>query len=214
MLIVEGPDGSGKSTLVKRLCHDLDLPLAEKVVSSDTKPKVDLAEWTEDNIDRGFQFTVFDRHRLISEPIYGPILRDKQDPSFMDLGWLDNKVWRFYACKPILIYCLPPLDIVVRNISNPDTDNSAVSERRVIEALYASYVNRASLDLSRGVARLFNYEVNLYSDVLRWAQFKLEEARDRLRRPADLICSHTARPARGDVRFSASVDGQVSPHRG
>src|SRR4051812_422488 len=141
MLIVEGPDGSGKSTLVKRLHRDLGLPIAKKVVSSDTKPKVDLAKWTEESISRGFQFTIFDRYRLISEPIYGPILRNRQNPSFIDLGWLSDQMWRFYASHPIVIYCLPPLSTVLENVSRASTNNAAVAGRGITEALYASYVN-------------------------------------------------------------------------
>lgn len=179
MLIVEGPDGSGKSCLVRRLSHDLRLPIAPRVVKSDTTAMVDLAAWTESNIDQGFQRVIFDRHRLISEPIYGPVLRGRQVAKFMDLGWMGDMTWRFYALNPIIIYCMPAIETIWRNVNRVETNNSAVNTQEVTEALYAGYVNRATLDFSRGVGRLYNYEVNLYDDLLRWTKFKLEEQNDR-----------------------------------
>lgn len=179
MLIVEGPDGSGKTTLVNRLHKDLGLPISPKVVRSDTTAKVDLAQWTEANINRGFQHQIFDRHRLISEPIYGPVLRPRQHDRFLDAGWMSDMMWRFYASGPIIIYCLPHITTVWKNVENPATDNEKVRDRGITEALYAGYVSRATMDFSRGVGRLFNYESTLYTDVLRWTKFKLGEQDDR-----------------------------------
>lgn len=179
MLIVEGPDGSGKTTLVRRLQKDLGLPVAPRVVGSDTIALVDLAQWTEQNVAGGFQRTIFDRHRLISEPIYGPVLRGRQDPKFIDPKWLSDQVWRFYALEPVIIYCLPDIRTVWKNVLNEDTDNAAVANISVIEAIYAGYVNRATMDFSRGVGRLFNYETTMYVDVLEWTKNRLEDHRDR-----------------------------------
>lgn len=173
MIIVEGPDGGGKSTLVKKLAQELRLPVADKVVASDTTAMVDLVKWTEDNVARGFQPTIFDRHRLISEPIYGPILKPRQDSNFCDLTWLSQQLWLFYGCKPVIIYCLPDIRTVRANVAREDSDNEVVAGR--IAAIYAAYVNRATLDFTRGVGRLYNYKTTQFSDLLGWVQFKIDE---------------------------------------
>lgn len=182
MLIVEGPDGSGKSTLVRRLSKDLGLPVAPRIVGSDTIAKFDLAAWTEQNVAKGFQRMLFDRHRLISEPIYGPILRGRQQTKFMDLGWMADMTWAFYGANPIILYCLPQLSTVWANVQRHDTDNSVVRSVKITEALYTAYVSRATMDFSRKVGRLYNYECTQYNDVLRWVKFQLEVEDDRAAR--------------------------------
>lgn len=176
MIIIEGPDGSGKSTLIRQLSKDLALPIAPKVVSSDTKPLVDLDKWTELNLNAGFQEVLFDRHRLISEPIYGPATRSQQHVRFMDLGWMSEMMGRFYGLDPIIIYCLPPLNIVRANVNREDTDNEAVRGR--IAAIYAGYVARATADIARGVGKLYNYQTTQYTDALHWIQWGLQKRRN------------------------------------
>lgn len=172
MIIVEGPDGSGKSTLVTTLAQRLRLPVAGKVVGSDTQPLVNIREWTEDNVARGFQPVIFDRHRLISEPIYGPAMRKRQDADFYDLTWLSSMMWQFYQAKPIIIYCLPDILTVRENVLREDTDNSAVKDH--IVAIYAGYVARASLDFTKGVGRLYNYKTTRLDDLVGWVEMNLE----------------------------------------
>lgn len=173
MIVGEGPDGGGKTSLIRRLNQDLGLPIAPKVVSSQMTPLTDLRQWTEDNVSRGFQKTLFDRHRIISEPIYGPATRAKQDLAFLDMGWMMEMTARFYGADPILIYCLPPLHVVRDNVNREDTDNGAVKNR--IGAIYAGYVSRATLDIVHGKARLYNYQTTPYEDMLRWVQRELEK---------------------------------------
>lgn len=198
MIILEGPDGAGKSLLAGRLAHDLKLPIAEKVVGSDTQPLVDLKRWTEQNIDAGFQPLIFDRHRLISEPIYGPATRSNQDPNFSDLGWMIDMTWRLYQARPLIVYCLPHLDVVRGNVMRADTNNTAVSGR--IGAIYAGYVARASLDMSRGVGKIYNYRTTRYEDVLLWLKLGLE--------------NHNEGFITGDNHQFSHRSGRSSHHRG
>lgn len=173
MIIIEGPDGSGKSTLVDKLSRHLKLPVAPRVVGSDTKPLLNLRQWTEENISKGFQPVIFDRHRLISEPIYGPAIKRRQNAEFYDLGWLSDMMWRFYQAQPVIIYCLPDIQLVYDNVHREETNNAAVKDH--IGAIYAGYVARASMDFTRGVGRLYNYKVTRLDDIMGWVNWKLEE---------------------------------------
>lgn len=173
MVIVEGPDGGGKTTLIRELSSALNLPVAPKVVDSHTRPLVDLKRWTEENVAGGFRRQLFDRHRLISEPIYSALKDDDPTAAFMDQGWLLDVMHQFYACKPIIIYAMPELDVVIKNVSDPASDNEAVAEW--IKHIYAGYVNRSTLDFIHGVGRLYNYKTTRLDDLVKWVEFNIAE---------------------------------------
>lgn len=160
MIVVEGPDGAGKTTLIKQLVEELGLPVAPRVVSKGAEAMTDLRTWVDQNLDEGFQPRIFDRHRLISETIYGPILRHHQEPGFDQLKWIGPRMRRFYDLEPIIIYCLPPLEEVMKNISD-DPDNVVVVDH--IEAIYSAYVARAALDhtFAPGIVKVWDYTSSL-----------------------------------------------------
>jgi GTPase SAR1 family protein len=164
MIIVEGPDGAGKTTLIQQIMHRYpDIKVAPRAVSKEAIAMVNMGDWVDTNLEEGLQYRLFDRHRLISEPIYGPVLRSHQDPRFVDLKWLGPRMKRFYELKPTIIYCLPSLEEVHNNLQG-DADNVVVKGR--INNLYASYVERISLDetFSPGITKVWNYLDSLTID--------------------------------------------------
>lgn len=120
MIIVEGPDNSGKSTLVKQLAKDLDL-IIYKGERGPCKDSGDLIERTTNMLLKyGERRSIADRCPLIGESIYGPILRNhdlwsEEKPVFNLQQSLFLEALR--TGKLILIYCRPPDDIVL-NFSN------------------------------------------------------------------------------------------------
>lgn len=160
MIVVEGPDGAGKTTLIRTLQEHLDLPIAPRVVTKYAEAMVDLREWVDRNLAEGFQQTIFDRHRLISETIYGPILRDEQESGFSELSWLAPRMKQFYQIQPIIIYCLPPLAEVRHNVWQGE-DNIVVQAQ--INKIYSAYVARASADYAanRAIVKVWDYTKSL-----------------------------------------------------
>lgn len=160
MIIVEGPDGSGKTTLIHELHENFggDIPIAPKVVASNTKSMVaSLKAWVEHNLSQGFQATLFDRHRLISEPIYGSIVRSHFEPGFDDFEWLYLQYYRFYnQCHPLIIYCLPPFETVKKNVNGVWTEQPK-DVREQIRKIYSLYVARAAADSASYGALHFDY---------------------------------------------------------
>lgn len=154
MVIVEGPDGSGKTTLVEKLAHDLDVPIAARVVSQQTRPMEDLKRWTEVNLEGGFQQVIFDRHRLISDPIYRSVLGN-HNPSLYDPDWLMRKWTQLVDIRPLVIFCLPPLEVVKKNLQG-DEANAVVSP--YTDQLYYSYCAfYAAVGRALGNVMLFDY---------------------------------------------------------
>lgn len=157
MIIVEGPDGAGKTTLIKALLERWPfLQLAPRVVSKDAEAMVDLPAWVENNLDHwGEKPMLFDRHRLISETIYGPVLRGSAEQGFDNVVQMMLWMRAFYLCQPIIIYCLPPLEVVKTNIWD-DPDNAVVEGK--MEAIYQMYCTRAAIDEEATPARVFIYD--------------------------------------------------------
>ena len=136
MLIVEGPDGSGKSTLVTRLAESLQMYVMPRVVSEDGERLGDLVTWVHEDVTSGLKRAVYDRHRLISESIYGPVMRATMEPGFDSILWLRTYQQRLKSKEPFVIFCLPPIDDVVKNVRN-DLGSAWILPR--IEEVYWHY---------------------------------------------------------------------------
>lgn len=158
MIIIEGPDGAGKTTLVEHLAQKYDLSIAERVVDKDTHPlNTDLKHWTEVNLKAGLQWKIFDRHRLISEPIYSACMNRKTHEGFDDIGWLTARMIDFTRIHPFIVYCLPPYSTVENNLED-DQNNTAIWG--YAEHIYNLYLAAAAGDVARGQAVLFNYHLD------------------------------------------------------
>lgn len=142
MLIVEGPDGAGKTQLVNRLAESLQMYVMPRVVSKDAEAMVDLVKWVHEDVTSGLKRAIYDRHRLISEPIYGPVLRGNIEPGFDSQNWLTHYHTLLRRADPFVIFCLPPIENVVKNTLD-DPDNKVVEGK--IELIYWLYFNMAAM---------------------------------------------------------------------
>lgn len=108
IIIVEGPDGAGKSTLITRLCREL--PQYFWCLRASRRPPdyhaiLDFQTW----LDQASGSLVppnliLDRHPLISEPIYGRIIRGF---SMVPDTWPEIRTRLTATATPVIIYCRP-----------------------------------------------------------------------------------------------------------
>lgn len=114
MIIVEGCDNTGKTTLVNTLAND---PLLNKHGAFKTEkssgPTASLGEhlnWVTKAIRTKNPRVIYDRYAPICERVYGPLLRpaqgDKFGPYTFDLLRITTKL------EPVIIYCRPSQDVV------------------------------------------------------------------------------------------------------
>jgi len=138
-VIVEGPDGSGKSTLVKAL-REIGMKPAPRASNSIQGPVADLMDWVirdqQDMIAR-WDKHVYDRHPLISEPIYGRIVRDNPAEGFNNPSWMVSRIAHLYV-STLVVWCMPPLYAVEEN-ANLTADNQMAGVVDHIEDLYMEY---------------------------------------------------------------------------
>ena len=126
MIIIEGPDNSGKSTLAK----NLSIALKIKIWHS---PGPNTKEQLYDSMDFVMEQEelILDRVPCISEQIYGPVLRGKnllQDTDLLE-KLIEEK-------DPIFIYCRPSTDIIVSKRMQFRPEETEDHKRKVIEEIY------------------------------------------------------------------------------
>jgi energy-coupling factor transporter ATP-binding protein EcfA2 len=177
-VVIEGPDGAGKSTLVKWLSPILDVPVAPRI--SDSLKGVqgknlaryvdeDMGRWSNNaspnrNLHSGVWASttpsrIYDRYPLISEPIYGLHVRKSVQPEFAT-PWYREAWARFLELDPLVIWCLPPYDEVAKHV-HPSRDMDGVW--RNIAQIYAAY--RMEALKFPGKSFIYNHTIHKPSQV-------------------------------------------------
>lgn len=130
LVIVEGPDGAGKSTLIQNL-----VALGGFVSIHTGGPPRDKQD-LEDKLDKitqaldaaGPNILILDRHPAVSDPIYSKVTGSR---SFATPGELSKQVW---SLDPVFVYCRGSADSMRKNISeSPKTHKSPEHLLKVIQ---------------------------------------------------------------------------------
>ena len=156
IVIVEGPDGSGKTTLLRNLRNQTTHYFW--VMSSSGRPKT--IEQLQDAVGYVGQAAyikttiICDRFPLISEMVYGPILRGY---SLLDhLSSPNTALFSELLSSEIdrVIYCRPPIEQIKTNISNnPQLEGVRVLIDKLIKR-YDELMN----DLRDANVKVYNYD--------------------------------------------------------
>jgi len=133
VIIVEGMDNTGKTTLVDFLSGTFK---GLKRIKSPGPPKDvnSITEWTRDSLLYGSSPTfIYDRHPLISEKVYGPLLRGK-DCLDHSVGRLLFKDFLRLKPKPLIIYCRPSIKAIKRYGSRGQMEGVIPNTEKLVEA--------------------------------------------------------------------------------
>ncbi len=147
MIIVEGPDGAGKTTLIKKLSADLHVPVHERAVTSDGVPTLstqngraaNLAVWSFNDIRTMPEqpMSIYDRYPLVSEYVYGPVVRGFLDSNF--ISPIMHLAIRQLAVKSLVIFCRPPNDEIAENLFGAPAKDEMAGVAVKYQELAAAY---------------------------------------------------------------------------
>lgn len=131
-IVIEGPDGTGKSTLAKKLV-DLLPEFSYEASKGPPKGPVEIMKRAEDYL--AMDNKIFDRHILVSQPIYG-MVRGDSVTSVELFGLLD----KLYSTDTIFVYCYHQMGShVVKSHDTPDHLELINQHTQTIENLYRQW---------------------------------------------------------------------------
>ena len=169
MIVVEGPDGAGKTTLVEQIENDWSLTREPRAVSSEAKSLLPIGPYIETELGKKFGWRLYDRFALISSPMYISLPNRTFREEMLNSSWLTMQYARFTAIDPLIVYCLPPLEVVRANVLN-DPHNKVVHEH--IDNIYWNYVAFAARVYSPStmIWDYTNPDLLHLAALLRWAK--------------------------------------------
>jgi hypothetical protein len=136
-IIVEGMDGTGKTTLIKSLVDRLGMVQHPKASTPLGGPVKDLDDWVDYELLRRKEPGIYDRHPVISEPVYGTIVRGVLPGMFNHPGWVRRSVNRLVRSGHAVVWCVPPWDEVRANTGDPSQHMVGVTANALM--LYNTY---------------------------------------------------------------------------
>lgn len=100
IFIIEGPDGSGKTTLAEKLSKQTGYPVVHRSQPKSEEEKLHMLRGYVDAIEAGKNI-IFDRC-WYSEMAYGPVMRDESVITYPEMYLLEEKLAKHGA---MIIYC-------------------------------------------------------------------------------------------------------------
>lgn len=175
MIIIEGMDGSGKTSLAQKLSFRLGNVPIKRFVTSDgptnydllvKKTKAALTELHDQVTQNQRPVVIYDRFPLVSEAVYGSILRGRNH--FGD-EWV-ALINLLLALDPIVVYCRPKIGLILQNIretADSQMDGVVSRARKLINAYdeLVSWLQVKAHRLRSGHILVYSYDIDEVWDV-------------------------------------------------
>lgn len=153
-IIVEGPDNSGKTTLISKLCNTMIGKILYGPVVNTAGPNADFDKfWLEQLPVSGVPFGLMPIHDrfFYSELVYGPVIRG----SIRGKGSTLLKVLNELRYDALLIYARPPLHVMTDTLG--DREQMAGVRERMVD-LVEEYDGVMTQELPHYGARFLPYD--------------------------------------------------------
>lgn len=109
MIIIEGPDNAGKSTLAEKLSKSIGVAVHHS--GGPAKNDEEILHRAELVFDQTGP-RIYDRVPFISDYVYRTVLKDKPSP-FLDMNLVKRYLKRLKKIHPVIILCWPPVPVMM-----------------------------------------------------------------------------------------------------
>ncbi len=163
MILVEGPDNSGKSTLVDQLALEFNLFKCDRPHGPPKTPE-ELYNRAMDvqNFYKSKMF-IMDRNPIIGETIYGPILRGRNmwDEVTNRLDCEAELFAKLLSGTVFLIYCRPPLERLLDLSTHKVKDYDTPTHLEALSKNKSKIVEAYDKFMSKWATYTYDYTQNL-----------------------------------------------------
>lgn len=132
IIILEGPDGSGKTTLANKLAQQTGYTLLHRSQPKTEEDKKRMMDEYMQVIKSG-KSCIFDRC-WYSEMVYGPVMRDASVISYPQMFELERRLLKNGA---IIIHCTGPLTTLWRRCQTRGEDY--IVDKKTFDQIYYGY---------------------------------------------------------------------------
>jgi hypothetical protein len=155
-------DNSGKTTLARELANELP----GLYLNMRARPKSDRDIWSYVAHVSPLPFpTVFDRHPLFSDPIYGSILRSGSLVTEQVEVFLYRLITELSPRKPAVIYCRPPDHSILNTLGDrPQMEGVEKRAGRLLD----EYDFKSRLWAKHFPLMVYDYTIHSLNEVIRY----------------------------------------------
>lgn len=153
IIVFEGMDNTGKTTAIEKMHTLFGFPIVKSLGKA---TKEEHEEWLINLVQRHNDtgHILVDRLPIISEYVYGPILRGENVLKDVQRRWLDE-------LKPdmILVYCRPHRDLILGSLADRDQMAGVVDHGAALLQSYDDFMDRVRR-LDEIPLIVYNYRVD------------------------------------------------------
>lgn len=154
MIIVEGPDNSGKTTLSNRLAKDLDFEVIHSPGPLDRGVK--MISWLFNEMVQQKEGVIYDRISLISDMVYANIIRS-EDSFYTKRGYIQGFKELLAATPHLIIFCRPS-DNTINNFGEREQMDGVIDNTNSLIAGYEARMTEYIWD-NRFNVLIYNFEL-------------------------------------------------------
>lgn len=169
IILLEGPDKCGKSTLARNLSNLFDIPIKKHSETSSAQEAIGKA--VQALAEHGPEDEIWDRFYYPSDLIYGEIAGGYNIPPSLRRFYLSYVEPRLRHYDTVVVYCYAPIETIIHRLEKEPDHYVNAEQLRAIRSAYDELIyndlNLPVIGLDSGSANEEEMMLDFYNQLLR-----------------------------------------------